>query len=327
MSVNLGVIGCGTIMPSFLKALASSQSSKINGIASEYSQNSISLAKEFNIPNCFKTYKELAQSSKIDIVYIATTQNLHDENALLFLENGKAVLCEKPITYNSKRAFELISFAREKKLFLMEGMWTRFLPAIVQVKKWLDAGLIGRINHVYADFGFTNDWGPERRLLNRNLCGGSLMDNGVYPISFASLVYGRQPDEIKTTSYIGPTGVDEISSYLFKYGEDQFAMLSSSIRLHTFQNATIIGETGIIFLPEFWRCQKVIVYKNGEAPVTYSFPFLINGFEYEIEAVNSCLRNGKLECERMPLDESLAIIQTTDKIRQEWGLEFPFEHN
>ena len=324
--LNWGLIGCGTIAPAFINAIKSQKDCKLLAIASQYSNNASIYKMTYGIERKYDSYENLANDPDIDIVYIATTNQIHADNIALFLSHGKHVLCEKPITISAKLAKEVIWTAKEKKLFLMEGMWTRFLPSMVKIKKWLDAGIIGKIRCIYADFGFINEWGPERRLLNKSLCGGTLLDNGVYPISFASMIFGKQPDEIKTLTTLGFTGVDEFSSYLFKYGHDQFAVLSSSIRLETPQNATIVGEKGTIFLPEFWHCQKVVLSLKGNKQKSYYFPFKINGFEYEIETVNNCILEGKTECELMPLHESIAILETIDKIRCEWGLKYPIEN-
>jgi len=316
---NWGIMGCSTIASSFVEGLRSLPEADIVAVGSRDLNRADSFSKINNIPKAYGSYEELAKDEGIDIVYISTTNNLHKENIILCLNNGKHVLCEKPLTMNYSQSKEVIDLARKKNLFLMEAIWTRFLPSFVKLREILKEGVIGNVKMIQADFGFTNSWGAERRLLNKNLGGGTLMDNGIYLISLPSMVFGKQPDKIESTAHIGDTGVDEYSSYLFSYDSGEMATLSSAIRLSTPQDAVIVGTSGYIDLPEFWHGTKLIINLSNQKPQIVDLPFESTGYNYEAREVMDCIEAGKTESEIMPLQESLDMVQTMGKIRSLWG--------
>jgi predicted dehydrogenase len=280
--------------------------------------------RRFNIPKRYGSYEDLARDPEIDVVYVSTPHNLHFENCLMLIREGKAVLCEKPFTINAAQAAEVISLAREKKCFIMEAMWTRFLPAIVRVREILTKELLGEIRMLSASFGFKAEFDPEHRLFNPSLGGGALLDVGVYPVSFASMVFG-QPSRISSLCHLGETGVDEQSAVLFRYELGQMAVLAAAVRTEIPQDAYIIGTGGTlrVFSP-WWQSQKLSL-KFGKREKVLKFPFKGNGFSFEAEEVMVCLREGRLESDIMPLDESLSIMETMDQIRAQWGLRYPME--
>ena len=245
----------------------------------------------------------------------------HLENVKLALEHGKAVLCEKPITVAAWEAEELIALARERKLFLMEGMWTRFLPAICQVREWLDAGEIGELRQIRADFGFNAPFNPEGRMYNKALAGGALLDAGIYPVSLASMIAGS-PVAVEAVADIGTTDVDEQSFCLLRYERGAIASLSASVRAHVDVVAEIIGSEGKITIPLFLAATSAELRRfDRRETIRRDFPFPDGqGFEYEIQEVVDCLNQGKLESDVMPLDETLSIMQTMDAIRKKIGL-------
>ena len=322
---NWGILGCSTIASSFIEGLKDLPEANVVAVGSRDLDRAKAFAKDNSIPKYYGSYEELAKDKEIDIIYISTTNDLHKDNILLCLNNGKHVLCEKPLTLNYKQAKEVIDLAKKKNLFLMEGIWTRFLPTFVKLRELLDEKIIGDVKMIRADFGFTNSWGIERRLLNKKLGGGTLMDNGIYPISLPSMIFGKQPDEIKTTTHIGKTGVDEYSCYLLSYNTGEVATLSSTIRLSTPQDAVIIGTKGYIYLPEFWHGKKLIINLNNKKSKVINLPFKSAGYNYEAKEVMECIKRGEKESKIIPLKESLEIAKTMEKIRSQWGLKFPTE--
>lgn len=213
--IRWGILAPGSIAHKFVRGLELLEDAKVVAVGSRSIGRAETFAQQYGIAKAYGSYEELASDPDIDIVYVATPHSAHKECALLCLKAGKAVLCEKPFTVNTKEAEEVIQYARESKLFLMEAMWIRYLPVIIKVREWLYKGVIGEVKMLKADFGFRIEWNPEGRLLNPALAGGALLDAGIYPVSFASMVFGKQPVEIKSMSYIGTTGVDEQFTTLF----------------------------------------------------------------------------------------------------------------
>ncbi|MFX0058965.1 MAG: Gfo/Idh/MocA family protein [Candidatus Hodarchaeota archaeon] len=323
--INWGILGCGRIAHAFAIGLRALPDAKLEAVASRTEGKAERFSKTFHVKNVYENYEELANDSAVNIIYIATTHNFHYENAILCLNHGKPVLCEKPFTLNAIQAEELIKTARNNNLFLMEAMWTRFIPCIVKLNEFLDKGILGEIQHVTAGFGIKKKLDPRGRSFNPDLGGGALLDLGVYPISFARMIYKQPPSKIRSSAYIGKTNVDEKSCYLFEYENGQTAMLSSSHRLIMPHDAFIFGTKGYLKIPNFYHPSKMILKLEGKRKKTIRIPFKSNGYNYEAMEVMHCLNTGKFESEIMPLDETLEIMKTMDMIRSQWHLKYPGE--
>ena len=223
--IKWGILGPGRIANSFAKGLKSLPDASIVAVGSRSKERADTFAREYGIAKSYGSYQELANYPEVDIIYIATPHPNHKESALLCLKAGKAVICEKPFTVNAAESEELIKFAREQKLFLTEAMWTRYLPASIKVRELLSAGIIGDIKIVKADSGFICGWDTKSRLLNPELGGGALLDIGVYPISYASMIFNAaEPIKIVSIANIGVTGVDEDFSTIIGYEGESFQL-------------------------------------------------------------------------------------------------------
>ncbi|WP_240415155.1 Gfo/Idh/MocA family protein [Paenibacillus periandrae] len=322
-TIKWGIAGPGNISRQFVKDLAYAEGAEVVAVAGRSLEKAESFAKEFNIPQAYGSLEQLAEDPQVDIVYVGTLHPAHKDNTLTFLRAGKAVLCEKPFTMNAAEAAEMITYAKENRVFLMEAMWTRHLPAIHKVRQWLEEGKIGEVRLVKADFGFNIGWKPESRLLNHALGGGTLLDAGIYPISFISMVYGTQPVNIMSSARMGETGVDEQFSLLFEYEGKRAASLNGSVQLAMVNDAYIFGTKGHIHVPLFLAARSAILKVTGEEPVTYEDDRKAHGFVFEAEEAMACLREGRTESKIMPLDETLAIMTTIDTIRKQWNLTYP----
>lgn len=320
-TIKWGIIGCGGIAQKFANCMKHVATAELAAVASATPGKAEEFASQFGVDSAYGDYNQLVGRDDIQAVYVATTHNFHYENVKLALEHGKAVLCEKPITVAAWEAEELIALARERKLFLMEGMWTRFLPAICQVREWLDAGEIGELRQIRADFGFNAPFNPEGRMFNKALAGGALLDAGIYPVSLASMIAGS-PVAVEGIAEIGSTDVDEQSFYLFRYESGAIASLSASVRAPVEIVAEIIGSEGRITIPRFLAASSAELHRfDRRETIRRDFPFPDGqGFEYEIQEVVDCLNQGKLESDVMPLDETLSIMQTMDALRKKFGL-------
>ena len=319
------ILGTGRIAAIFAEGLKALEDAQLVAAGSRTQEKADAFADRFDIPRRHASYQALAADPDVDVVYIATPHSMHKENTILCLKANKAVLCEKPFAINAIEARAAIDVARATDLFLMEAMWTRFLPAMVQVRQWIDAGAIGAPRMVTADFGFRSAVNPESRLFNPALGGGALLDVGVYTISLAAMVLGSQPARITGLAHLGETGVDEQAGMVLAYPEGQLAVLSTSVRASTPGEARIVGEEGTILIdPPFFRATRTHL-RAGNTEESADFPFEGNGYNYQAAEVGRCLRNGKLESEIMPLEETIALMQIMDELRTQWGLKYPME--
>jgi predicted dehydrogenase len=318
-----GIIGTGGIANKFAEALTLLKDVNITAVGSRTQASADSFGERWNIPHRHATYAALAEDKDVDVVYISTPHPAHYENTMACLQAGKAVLCEKPFAMNTRQAMEMVNLARERRLFLMEGMWTRYFPVMVKVRSLLADGTIGAIRLVMVDFHFSAKFDPTHRLYNPALGGGALLDIGIYPISFASMVFGEAPQEIISTAYKGSTGVDEQSAVILKYSEGRQAVLSFGFRSTSAQEAHIVGAKGRIrVLREWWHPDEVMVANETGKEKSIRLPAKGNGFPHEAIEVADCIRAGRLESAIMPLDESLQIMRTLDTIRGQWGLQY-----
>lgn len=325
-TINWGIMGPGRIAHKFVQALKTIDNAKITAVGSRDKSRAEAFSKQYGIAKSYGSYEELAADPDTDIIYVATPHPFHRDCVKLCLNGGKAVLCEKPFTMNARDTRELVELAREKKLFLMEAMWTRFFPVIKKVRQWLNEGAIGDLQMFRAEFGFGGEHDPKDRLLNPELGGGALLDLGIYPVSFASMIFGRQPETIHSIACIGPTGVDEQCTMIFGYDNGKMASLSVSFRTYLSNEAWIFGTHGNIHIaPEFHRASKAVLIKpNGEEEI-FESPYESTGYQFEALEAMDCIRNGRTESEIMPLDESIAVMETLDKMRDQWQLRYPNE--
>ena len=324
-TLRWGIIGTGNIARKFATGLAALPDAELVAVGSRTQETADAFGAQFNIPHRHAGYEALALDPQVDAVYIATPHSLHRENSLLCLAAGKAVLCEKPFTINAAEAGEVIDFARQKGCFLMEAMWTRYLPLMVKVRALLAENALGDVRMLAADFGFGSRFNPQSRLYNPELGGGALLDVGVYPVSLASMIFGP-PARIASLAHLGQTGVDEQAAIILGYAGGQIAIASTSIQTTTPQEAVIMGTEGRIKIhAPWWAPTKLTLSRPGAADEVIERPFQGNGYNYEAAEVARCLRAGKLESETMPLDETLAVMKTMDEARAQWGLKYPLE--
>ncbi|SNX60356.1 Predicted dehydrogenase [Nitrosomonas ureae] len=320
--VRWGILSAGRMAGRFAVDLRKTPGTEIVAVAARSVQRAEAFALKHRIPRAHGSYEALAKDPDIDVIYVATTHNFHKSHTLLCLENGKHVLCEKPFALNAIEARQMIACAGEKRLFLMEAMWSRFNPTYKRAMQWIKEGLIGEVRMLSADLGFRATWEPEHRLFNPELAGGSILDVGVYPIALASHLFGSRPAEIQAAASLGATGVDEQAGIMLQYPQGQLALLSSAIQTRTPHNAFIMGTRGMIWMPMFWRARLAVLWRSRK------FPRIVwgrVGYQYEAAEVNQCIREGKVESPTVTLAESLALMETMDQIREKIGLQYPGE--
>lgn len=324
-SIRWGILGTGNIAKQFARGLTAIPDADLVAVGSRTQDSADAFGDEFAIPRRHASYEALAADGEVDAIYVATPHSLHRDNSILCLERGKAVLCEKPFAINAGQARDVVAVARERGLFLMEAMWTRFIPAVVRAREWIAEGAIGEPRLVAADFGFRAGVNPKGRLFDPALGGGALLDVGIYTISMASMVLGPNPDRIETTATMGETGVDEQSSFILGYQGGEMAVLYTAVRTSTPVETRILGTDGRILIHSpFYKAEKVTL-QAGDRTEEVELPLEGNGYNYQAVEVMSCLRSGKTESEVMPLDETVALVGIMDNIRAQWGLKYPME--
>lgn len=315
-----GILGAGRIAGRFAADLKKLPHARLVAVGSRDLDKARSFAAEYGVERAYGTYADMLADPAVDVVYVATPHPFHLEHTLLCLQAGKAVLCEKPMEINARRVVEMVEAARSKRIFLMEAMWTRFLPVIVQVRRWLAEERIGEVRMLYADFGFRTEWDPLTRTLNPELAGGALLDVGVYTIALASMVLGT-PAHIQAAAHLGETGVDEQTALLLRYPGGQLALLSCAVRTATPHQAVIMGSKGMITIPDFWHATSATLHADGRTLKTRGKA----GYQFEAAEVMACLADGRTESTVMPLDESVAIARIMDQVREQIGLRYPME--
>lgn len=309
-----GILGAGRIADKFCTALNFVNGSQVYAIASRDSENAQTFAVKHNATKFYTSYIDLATDPNIDIIYIATPHAFHYEHTMLCLQYHKHVLCEKPLSLNSQLSSEMIDFATKQNLFLMEGLWTRFMPFTKKILSLIADDVIGSIKHIQADFGFAAPFDVNGRMFNKALGGGSVLDVGIYPIFLAALLLGK-PSAIHAVVNKAVTEVDESADMLLQYTNGTTAHLLSSIGFNTPITATILGTKGRIEVhnPFFKATDLSLVLNDGKTEF-FSFPHLCNGFEYEIEHVMHCLENGLLQSPKMPHSFTLQLSNIMDEV-------------
>jgi predicted dehydrogenase len=323
--IRWGIIGTGWVAKEFATGLTVLPEAELVAVGSRTAESANQFADMFGVPHRHASYEALVNDSEVDVVYVATPHNLHKENSLLGLQAGKAVLCEKPFTINAAEAEAVIQFARGNKLFLMEAMWTRFIPLVVKVRQLLADRVIGDVQMLVADLGMRKDFDPKHRLFALQLGGGALLDLGIYPVSLASMVLGP-PSRITSMAQLGETGVDEQAAIILGYDRGRLAILYTSLRIDTPMEAILLGTKGRIRIHSpMYRPTKLALSLLGQEDNIIEMPLEGNGYNYEAAEVMRCLQAGELESDTMPLDETLAIMKTMDQIRAQWGRKYPME--
>lgn len=316
--IRWGILGCGKIARKFASDLRLVEDAELYAAASLTESRLASFSSEFNPVKSFSTYEALAACPEVDAIYVATPHGLHYDHTLLCLRHGKAVLCEKAFALNLAQAREMIEYARKQKIFIMEAFWTKFIPQYQAVMEIINAGQIGEVKMLQADFGFKAPEPRVQRLDDPLLGGGSLLDIGIYPVFMAQSILGK-PTQIH--AFITPyeSGVDEQCVMTMKFAGGALAVLSSTFAVDTPVEAMIAGTKGrIVMRGRFHNpsCRVELISENDEVreiPVDREDGF---GYQYEIRHVNECLRQGLTESPVMTHADTLMLMETLDRIRK-----------
>lgn len=324
-TIGWGIIGAGAIAGTFATGLAELPDARLIAVGSRTAEGATAFADRFAVPHRHASYEALASDPAVDVVYVATPHAFHHPAVRLCLESGKPVLCEKPFALNARQAADMVALARSRDLFLMEAMWTRFLPAFGRLRGLVAGGVVGDPRLLAADFGFRHGGGPEHRLFDLALGGGALLDIGSYVVSLASMLFGPVEQAVGFAQ-LGPTGVDHESAFVLRHAEGRLAQGTAAIRVATPQEATVIGTDGFVRVhPLWWRARRLTVTTANGRTEEIEAPYDGNGYQFEAAEVMRCLREGRRESDVMPLAETVGIARAMDELRRQWGLRYPGE--
>ncbi|MHB1452381.1 MAG: Gfo/Idh/MocA family protein [Saccharofermentanales bacterium] len=322
--IRWGIIGSGNIAHKFAEDIKLVDHCRVVACSSKDIDKARDFKDRHGLDFSYGSYEEMLDNPLIDAVYIATTHNYHHENALLCIRYGKHILCEKAFTLNAGQAAEIFAEAGKKGLFVMEAMWSRFLPAAVWMREQILKGEIGRITGISARFGVKFPYDPGSRAFDRNLGGGGLLDLGIYPLSLACSIMGGTPDEIIGNAAIGATGVDEQGSILLKYAGGRIASLAYSM-LEEYENlATVFGTKGRIMVEQTFKPVKITIIKENEPDILFESSGT-NGFEHEIREAVDLILQGKTGSAVMSAEDTIRIMRICDALRAQWNMKYPGE--
>lgn len=321
---KVGIIGAGWIAEKMAEALAPLEDYCVYAIASRSIGKATEFAGRWNIPKAYGSYEDMVKDDDVDLVYIATPHSHHFPHAMLALNAGKPVLVEKAFTANAAEAEELIEMARSKGLFITEAIWTRYMPLSHKIKEIMESGIIGKPRVITATLCYMMEF--KERILRPDLCGGALLDLGVYALNFARMYFGT--DIIRTVSncHMGPTGIDLQECISLSYADGKMANLQAGTLCLNDRQGIINGTEGYIRVDNI-NCPEVVeVYRNYELVERYVKPEdMVNGYEYQVIEARRCIEAGLPESPMMPHQETLDIMKQMDGLRKEWGVVYPMD--
>ena len=320
--IRFGIVGCGGIAKKFARDLKYVDKAMITAVASLDTEKAYEYQKEYDAEHVFFNYMDMAKSDVIDAVYIALPHNLHKDRAVLFMKNHKHVLIEKPIAVNETELLEMIKVAKDNQVLLMEAMWTAFLPATTYVRKIIDNNDLGNLLEAKLSFGYKipSNYPDIGRLINPKLAGGSLLDLGIYPVSFMNLIKQKPIANIEAKADFGNKEVDlETVVKITDIDKSTFTLVSSFKR-NLDNDGLFLFEKGVIKMGDFHRCNKLYVNEYE-----IDLPFEGEGFVHEIRSFVNSIMNKETENQIMTYEHNLKTVKIMDRIRMDIGLKYPFE--
>lgn len=317
--VRWGILSTGRITHQFVQDFATVPNGEVVAVASRTQQSASAFAQQYKIPRAYEGYQKLLEDPDVDAIYVATPHTLHYQNTADAITAGKHVLCEKPFTVNPDESRNLFRIAEQSSVFVMEAMWTYFLPAIQKAQEWVSQGRIGKLRQVKADFGYPQlPYDPGRREYNADLAGGCLLEMGIYPVALAWLFVQQDPRDIQVVAHKAPNGVEDDVAMLFDYGEGTqgvVATLGTSFRTKLQNWAYVIGDEGYIAIPNFWRASQCSLYELDTQIDHFEDGRDSLGFDYETVAVNNDILAGRQQNAIMPWSSTIRFQEHMARIK------------
>lgn len=322
--MKMGIMGAGNIAGTMAGTISRMPQVTSWAVGSRSLEKAQSFADKYGFRRAYGSYEELVSDPEVQLIYIATPHSHHYENIKLCLEHGKHVLAEKAFTQNAAQAREVIEMAEEKGLLLAEAIWTRYMPMRKTLDDVLASGVIGKATSLYATLSYPIS--QVERMQEPALAGGALLDLGVYPLNFASMVFGNDIEKLNATAVLTEKGVDAIVTAALVYRDGRTAVIHSDFHAASNREGAIYGDKGYILTRNINNCEGIWVFdENHQLVASYDTPPQITGYEYEVQACVDAIEQGLTECPQMPHAETLRIMELMDEIRCQVGVIYPNE--
>lgn len=323
---KVGIIGAGTIAGKMAETLmAKPQGCQCYAISSRSLEKAQEFAQKWGMEKAYGSYEEMLNDPEVDLVYVATPHSHHYDHAHLCIDHGKPCLVEKSFTANARQAEELLAYAKEKGVFVTEAIWTRYMPLSMKIKELMESGIIGEPHILTATLCY--NMAKKQRIFLPELCGGALLDLGVYCLNFSRMYFGT--DIVKTVSNVHidqPSGMDVQESISLSYADGKMANLQAGALCLNDRQGIISGTEGYIRVDNVNCPELVEVYRNYELVASYPKPAeMVTGYEYQVYECRRCIAEGLLESPMMPHAETISIMKQMDQLRKEWGVVYPMD--
>jgi len=322
--LRVGILGAGKIAGIMARTLREMENVQAWAVASRERERAEEFARTYGIERAYGSYEELVEDPAVDLIYVATPHSHHAEHCLLCIEHGKPVLCEKAFTANASQARQVLARAEERGVFLTEAIWTRYMPSRRMIDNLIDEGALGEVVSLTANLGYPLT--HVERIMEPALAGGALLDIGIYPLNFASMVLGDEVEDVTSACVKTSTGVDAQSSIVLRYRDGKMATLHTTVLAATEQYGIIYGTKGYLIAHNINNIDRISLFgPDRSLRREITVPKQITGYEYEVEACRRALETGALECPEMPHAQTLRMMEQMDALRLDWGVCYPFE--
>lgn len=317
--VKVGIMGCGNIAGMMATTLKKAKGAKLYAVASRSAEKAARFAAEHDCKLSYGSYEELCADKDVQLVYIATPHSEHLAGMKLAMEHGKHVLCEKAFTLNEGEAREAVDLAKEKGVLLCEAIWPRFMPFVQTIKETIAEGWIGTPQVLTANLGYLIH--DKERLFDPALGGGALLDVGIYPLTFASLIFGDEITSVTASGTKNRLGADERDVISLTYADGRVADIMCTTRAVTDRRGIIYGDKGYMVVDNINNFEGLTVYDlRHEVQLKKKRPRQHTGYEYEVSACAKAIREGKTLCEEAPPELSITMMRLMDTIRKQIGV-------
>ena len=322
--MNIAILGAGSIAGVMATTLQPLKDVTCYAVAARDRDRAQVFADKYGFMKAYGSYKDMLEDPDVELVYIATPHSHHYEHIRMCLNHGKHVLCEKAFTANAKQAEEVMRLAESKGLLLTEAIWTRYMPMVEKIREVVNSGIIGRPTTLAANLGYPLE--HVERMVKPSLCGGALLDLGVYVLNFASMIFGDDIDSIAANCVRYHSGVDAQETIMLSYRDGRMATLYATMLAQTDRRGIISGTNGYIEVDNINNFEAMRVYNLERRIVAeYAAPTQVTGYEYEVLSAMRAIREGQIECPEMTHAQTLFMMQLMDNIRAAWNYKFPYE--
>ncbi len=320
--MNVGVLGAGRIGTIVVPTIQKTEGLCCLGVASRSAERAAEYAKTFGIPKSYGNYQEMMEDPEIDLIYIATPHSHHFEQMMACLEHGKPVLCEKSFTANAAQAQKVLEYAKERQVYTAEAIWTRYQPSRKIIQDMIESGIVGKIHALNATLSYAIS--DKERMVRRDLCGGALLDVGVYGLNFALMHFGNDIEKVESSVLMTEDGVDGHENITLFFSGGRMASIQAGMYCRSDRQGIFYGEKGYITVENINKPQKVTAYDDNDRLLKQVVvPEQITGYEYEFLEAKQRIQEGQWESASMPLQETVFVMKLMDEIRSQWGLRYP----